>query len=241
MGGIETNPNTALPASLFTKTDYRRWETAMYTKTDQTEYPLAKYNLQRINQYNGSSTNGMRDNNISTFHYESTFQGKQNSANWIFYRLSDVLLMKAEAMIQLSEAEDNLYEAFMLVREVFKRANPYAYLNTTSATDSLIFDNFNNKADMTRLVLCERQREFVGEGKRWFDLVRYAQRNGNTVDMLKYLVRKYTDNQKAIQAKLASLKSLFSPIYTNEIKNNSLLKQNEVWGTSESTSKTDNL
>ena len=59
--------------------------------------------------------------------------------------------------------------------------------------------------------------------------------------MLKYLTRKYTDNQRAIEAKLASMKSLFSPIYTNEIKNNPLLKQNEVWGTTESTSRTDNI
>ena len=94
---------------------------------------------------------------------------------------------------------------------------------------------------MTQLVMNERQREFVGEGKRWFDLVRYAQRNGSTVEMLKYLTRKYTDNQRAIEAKLASMKSLFSPIYTNEIKNNPLLKQNEVWGTTESTSRTDNI
>ena len=241
MSGIDTNPNSALPGSIFTKTDYRRWTTSMFTKADQTEYPLAKYNLVMVSQYNGTTTNGMRDNTLSNFIYESSYQGTHNSANWIFYRITDVMLMKAEAMVQISDDEENLHNAFMLVREVFKRSNPYAYQNTTSATDSLNFDNFNNRADMTRLVLSERQREFVGEGKRWFDLVRYAQRNGSTVDMLKLLVRKYTDNQKAIEAKLASLKSLFSPIYTNEIKNNPLLQQNDVWGTSESTSKTDDL
>ena len=238
---VETNPNSVIPASLFTKTDYRKWESARYSRAEQTEYPLAKYNCSRITQYNGTVTTGMRNSTLSTLTFEMTDQGTNNSANWIFYRLSDVVLMKAEAMIQLSEDEENLRAAFQLVREVFKRSNPYAYQNVTNPTDSLNFDNFNNKTSMTQLVMNERQREFVGEGKRWFDLVRYAQRNGSTVEMLKYLTRKYTDNQRAIEAKLASMKSLFSPIYTNEIKNNPLLKQNEVWGTTESTSRTDNI
>jgi len=127
------------------------------------------------------------------------------------------------------------------VREVFKRSNPYAYQNATSATDSLNFDNYSTRESMTQLILNERQREFLGEGKRWYDLVRYAQREGSTVNMLKFLSRKYTDNQNAIKAKLASLKSLFSPIHTNEMKSNSLLHQNEVWGTSENTSRTDEI
>ena len=114
-----------------------------------------------------------------------------NSANWIVYRLSDVVLMKAEALIQISDDEATLKEAFSLVREVFKRSNPYAYQNTTSANDSIDYKQNNTKDAIERLILNERQREFVGEGKRWYDLVRYAQRKGNTVEMLKYLTRKF--------------------------------------------------
>ena len=238
---IENNTANAIPSSLFTKTDYRRWETAMYTAADQTEYPLAKYNYNTSSQYNGTQTSGMRDNTLSTFTQQTTYKGTQNSANWIVYRLSDVVLMKAEALVQLYDDEEHLKEAFNLVREVFKRSNPYAYQNATSPTDSLNFENYSNQTTMTQLVMNERQREFFGEGKRWYDLVRYAQRNGGTTEMLRYLVRKYSDNQDAVRAKLATLPSLFSPIYTNEIKNNPLLHQNEVWGTSESTSRTDNM
>ena len=94
-----------------------------------------------------------------------------------------------------------------------------------------------------RLMLtAERQREFYGEGKRWYDLVRYAQRRGTTEEMLKnFLGRKYTENRNAVFAKLATMQSLFSPIYNNEIKNNSLLHQNSVWSINESSSKTDDL
>lgn len=86
----------------------------------------------------------------------------------------------------------------------------------------------------------ERQREFIGEGKRWFDLVRYSLRHGNTADMLKFLVRKYTSS-KAVQAKLADMQSLFSPVYNKEIKNNNLLYQNGVWSVNETSSRTDEL
>ena len=243
-GGIESNPSREVPTSLYSRTDYRRWSTAMFTKVDQTSYPLAKYNFAELSQGNGTVSSGMRDNNITSFVSSTQTEksrGSMHNGNWIIYRLSDVVLMKAEAMVQLSDETSNLEEAFQLVREVFKRSNPYAYQLTTSANDSLDFKQCDSQDGMTRLILNERQREFVGEGKRWFDLVRYAQRNGGTVEMLKYLTRKYTDNQRAIEAKLGSLNSLFSPIYTNEIKNNDNLKQNEAWGTTENTSKTDDL
>lgn len=244
-GGIEANPNREVPGSLYNRTDYRRWSTAWFTKLDQTSYPLAKYNFTELTQGNGAAdASRMIDNNSTNFTSSTVTdktRGAMNNANWIVYRLSDVVLMKAEAMVQLSDTPENLEEAFKLVREVFKRSNPYAYQQSTSPNDSLDFKQCNTQDGMTRLILNERQREFVGEGKRWFDLVRYAQRNGGTVEMLKYLTRKYTDNQRAIEAKLGSLKSLFSPIYTNEIKNNDLLVQNDAWGTSENTSKTDDL
>ncbi len=241
LGGVDANPNSEIPAYLFTKTDYRRWETAMYTGANQTDYPLAKYTERLISQYNGTAASGMRDNSATTFSSEITRQSNPNSSNWIVYRLSDVVLMKAEAMTQLYTDATNLHEAFDLVDVVFQRSNPAAYDSRAVKEDSIQFSVFNTPEALEHLVLSERQREFFGEGKRWFDLVRYAQRKGNTNEMLKLLTRKYGDSKKAIEAKLSSLKSLFSPIHNNELKNNPLLHQNEVWGTTESTSKTDDI
>ncbi|MBQ2585524.1 MAG: RagB/SusD family nutrient uptake outer membrane protein, partial [Bacteroidaceae bacterium] len=225
------------------KTDYRRYETAMYTGADQTDFPLGKYIESTVTQYNGTSvSSGMKDNSGSTtINVSYSRKSVPLSSNWIVYRLSDVMLMKAEAMSQVYSDEANLKEAFNLVRLIFKRSNPLAYENRPTATDSLDFTAFNTQEGMEALVMQERQREFVGEGKRWFDLVRYAQRRNSTSDMLRMLTRKYGDNKKAIEAKLASMLSLFSPIYTDEIKSNSLLHQNDAWGTEESSSRTDNL
>ena len=243
MGNVETNPNTLSPSNIYTKTDYRRYETAMYTGSDQTDFPMCKYIESKVTQYNGTSTSsGMKDNSGSTaISVSYSLKSVPLSSNWIVYRLSDVILMKAEAMSQIYSDEAHLKEAFNLVRMIFKRSNPLAYENRPTAADSLDFNVFNTSEGIENLVMQERQREFVGEGKRWFDLVRYAQRRNSTTDMLKMLTRKYGDNKKAIEAKLATMLSLFSPIYTSEIKSNSLLHQNEVWGTEESSSRTDNL
>lgn len=154
------------------------------------------------------------------------------------------MLMKAEAISQLYSDEEHLKEAFLLCRHIFRRSNPYAYAtnNMTAKNDSLVFDNFNTQSNLETLIMTERQREFFGEGKRWFDLVRYAQRKGSTADMLKkFLGRKYSENRGAIFAKLSTINSLFSPVYDKQLKANPLLHQNNAWINNESSSKTDDL
>ena len=88
---------------------------------------------------------------------------------------------------------------------------------------------------MLLLVMRERQREFAFEGKRWFDLVRYAlytSVDGTTVKMLddtKFLDKKYTANQEQYRAKMGTINSLFYPIAKREMDTNPLLVQNEAY------------
>lgn len=244
--GFETSPNSTGPSSLFTKTDMRKWEDATWVGADQTEYRVNKYIASDVMQGKKGVVGLnqlMTDNTASDFEAVYTNRSTDN-ANWIFYRLSDVMLMKAEAISQLYTDEANLREGFTLVRHIFKRSNPYAYSTTNSnaSNDSLNFETFSTPEGLEALVMAERQREFFAEGKRWFDLVRYAQRKGSTTEMVKnFLGRKYSENKNAIVSKLSTLESLFSPIYESEIKNNPLLKQNSVWKTNENTSKTDEI
>lgn len=244
--GISTGANTTDGSAVFTKTDYRRWESIRWTAVGQSEFNIGKFTATGVTQLNGSTNQYVTNNSETNLSVTYTMRSVSNlNSNWIVYRMSEVYLMKAEALTQISESadEENLYKAFNYVREVFKRSNPYAYqkTNSTAKDDSLKFESFNTPETLEKLVMLERQREFIGEGKRWYDLVRYALRRGRTTEMLDLLTRKYASNSKAIKAKLATMQSLFSPVYNEDIKNNSLLYQNGVWAVSESSSQTDKI
>ncbi len=231
---------------VFSKTDYRRWNSFIFTST-QESFNIAKYVYSTITQQGPLSKDAYltsnKDKSLTTGNIGQSVRST-NNANWIFYRMSDVFLMKAEAISQRYDDEENLTEGFHYVRDVFKRSNPYAYdkqHNTNARNDSLKPESFKTQEALERLVLNERQREFYGEGKRWFDLVRYALRRGGTAEMLKIYSKKKTDDMNSIKVKLAHIQSLFSPIYNTEIKNNSWLYQNGVWSVNETSSRTEDL
>ena len=158
---------------------------------------------------------------------------KSNDANFIVYRASDVILMLADALNELSEARDTQdtlrQEAFTLTNSVFRRSNPKLEERFIPT-----YDNYNVKGDMRSFILRERQREFYGEGKRWFDLVAYAYKTGTTSSMLTLLAPKFGGYASAVKAKLATMNSLFNPIYREEMKVNTALKQNPAWPDNES-------
>jgi hypothetical protein len=74
---------------------------------------------------------------------------------WILYRLSDVILMRAEALVKLNMTDD----AIPLLNQIRNRAG----LPNTTAT---------SPDDVARAIQKERLYELCFEGKRWYDLVR---------------------------------------------------------------------
>ncbi len=110
-----------------------------------------------------------------------------NRNNYIIYRMSDALLIKAEAVAALkSKGELNNVKVDKLCNALRRRAYmPYlrdAAQLSTSLDKVETYDASKLAPTGTSdidLVMNERMLEFVGEGKRWFDLVRYAERNGN--------------------------------------------------------------
>ena len=85
---------------------------------------------------------------------------------------------------------------------------------------------------MQKLVLQERQRELAFEGKRWFDLVRKALRDGKTKEMLDIMLDvKYETGKDAIESKMSAMDCMFFPIQEREIKTNPLLTQNPAYET----------
>ena len=174
------------------------------------------------------------------------------SQNYIFYRLSDVMLMKAEAMTQLA-ADDNdiiLREAFNLVQAV----NSRSIYEGSLSSDSLRWASYNTKTNMETLVLNERLRELCFEGKRWYDLMRYNYRHvegidysttlynqeqqgknfvNNYTNMLNLVVRKYTSGAQAAAAKMRTEPYLYMPVIQSEIDVNSNLRQNPAYSSND--------
>lgn len=94
----------------------------------------------------------------------------QQDANFILYRVADVILMKAEAMIMMGDAY--WAEAVRLINKIRVRAgiSPYIEENDQFA-DAVAAES---EVSLMTELLNQRALEFVGEGKRWYDLLRLA-------------------------------------------------------------------
>ena len=205
--------------AVFKKTDGRLYEAS---ELDNSRYAITKYVRSSVSFSNQNITKEADLNLAST-------RRSSGDANWIFYRLSDMLLIKAEAEIQ--KGEDNYPAAFMLINTVNKRAND---VTSSARSDTLkMVDYISSKASMEELLLEERQREFMFEGKRWFDLVRIARRDGNNTRLVSLASRKYIENVNAIKIKLADPNIIYFPYAKNELKVNPLLVQNPAFGNEE--------
>lgn len=162
----------------------------------------------------------------------------RNKSNWIVYRLSDVMLMKAEALaammgneVELTEQDQNyLNEAFKLVNAVNKRSVAQV---ESSLSDTLQASNYLTKEAITSLVLAERQRELMFEGKRWYDLVRAARRNGSTRVLTDAVQAKYTSGSAAIINKLQKMDAIYWPYNNDELKVNKNITQNPAFSSGE--------
>ena len=87
---------------------------------------------------------------------------------------------------------------------------------------------------MLKLVLDERRREFMFEGKRWFDLVRRSRLDGNTAYLVSCVKSLYPPEQaNAISIKMADMNIIYFPYNRDEMKVNPLLKQNSAYNNGE--------
>ncbi|WP_167612239.1 RagB/SusD family nutrient uptake outer membrane protein [Maribellus sediminis] len=150
----------------------------------------------------------------------STYFYRNVTANWIVYRLSEIYLMKAEAMIQL---ESNKEQAIELINTIYMRSN------VEEDELGLIADNYSTKLKLDELYMRERQRELMFEGKRWFDLMRMARRVDSPAPLLSYVTKKFTGGSSGEANKMSVMEALYLPVHTDELKANSALVQNEFY------------
>lgn len=222
--GSDNNPRGNFTVPLFIANDNTVFvNTPEITDVRRKDYIKAKdaSGFYPIFKYTGKSR---FENSIgnSEYYYRSS---QTDSPNWIFYRLTDIMLMKAEALVQLSRTNtEDQRKALDIVNTVYLRSNP-------TIIDSLSISNYQTKKELEELVLVERQRELMFEGKRWFDLMRMARRDGKTDRLIKLVIRKSEENSSVLSSKLKDMNALYWPISESELKANPRLKQNPFYET----------
>ena len=207
------------------KSDIRRASFTDQNGPEQDVFPIAKYTTRSTRVGSNSTT---ADGGQAEYFNTNTDGGTHYYwQNVILYRITDVMLMEAEARAYRADSiKNDLPEAFKLVKAVYYRSNKGG--KGVGARDSISVSM--NPANVQDAVYKERQRELCFEGKRWFDLVRMALHDGTTNNMLNIMVpHKYESNQSAIKSKMASIDALFFPIAESVLKTDTMLVQNPVY------------
>lgn len=144
-----------------------------------------------------------------------------SSLNYIIIRYADVLLMKAEALVELNS---NLDEARILVNQVRAKAarsvdssyspvdcNPMIANYAVGQYSATAWDqNYARKA-----VRHERRVELAMEGLRWFDLLRW----GNAVEVVNKYYQFEAEYQPYYSGASLSADELYFPIPLNQKDN----------------------
>ncbi|MFC3196065.1 RagB/SusD family nutrient uptake outer membrane protein [Parapedobacter deserti] len=114
----------------------------------------------------------------------------------VLTRLEDIVLLRAEALAVLGERQG----AIDLLNEIRTRRGLDPY-------------NEDINGDLINTIFLERQRELMGEGHRWYDLVRY---------------NRIRPSHPAI-SQLINNGGIFWPVAQNLLRQNNQLTQNAYW------------
>ena len=228
--------------TLFASTDLRYYAACYYPSTAEESYDIRKI----ISDSRIESKSMMK--NREAYDYAGM------DRNYNVYRLTDVMLMKAEALLQQVDTtldattQQNLLRVpFTIIQEVNKRA-----LYQEDQADSMKWATFKglNRDQFEKLLLQERMREFCFEGRRWYDLMRYNYRHmtgvdysrlmvqqvdegkalpANSTEMLELATRMRGTEASGVKAKMANEAYLYMPVPNRDIIICPLLRQNPAY------------
>lgn len=140
----------------------------------------------------------------------------QRDAHMIYFRYADILLNKAEALAELG----NFTESNNYINEILQRASlAPAYF----AQDILTFRT---------VILEQRAKEFALEGKRWFDILRFAKRNHfENKQLIINMILEGADvkQRPVLRSRVLDTMSYFLPIQQGELDHNPSLVQNPFY------------
>ncbi len=203
----------------------------------ETEFNSPSVFLEKDSRIHESMYNEAQGLSIAKYVYYSIVPGEEDGvygylqpshgdlANWIFYRVSEIMLIRAEALIYQmsddgSERDEELRsEAIALIKAVDTRS--------IEGGQSPSYDEYNTKSLLIDLVYRARRRELMFEGKRWFDLVRRSIRDGNTTYLRSQVQNKYSSATTA--NKFGDFNAVYLPYNHNEVVVNENLQQNPAY------------
>jgi len=123
------------------------------------------------------------------------------------YRLADVLLLRAEALNRTGDADG----ALTIVNSIRSRVGYTADSKTETVGDVVSVEN---------LILKERQLEFMGEGKRWFDLMR----TDNVLNVMNDVMKQRQTDYHVDVTGFTDAGRIKFPIYYKEFEANPALR-----------------
>lgn len=148
------------------------------------------------------------------------------SSDIIISRAADIHLLLAEAYNRMGDPTSQKY-ALILINQGFNKENPKpapfarwannlgirgrAYLKSRVVPDSLSTDSITLVIE--DMIIAERALELAFEGKRWFDLVRVAERRNDPSFLADKVAAKYagTSQYEAIRNKLMNPANWYLP------------------------------
>lgn len=220
--------------------DVKKLDARMYENASLDAECIVKYVYKNVTIVAGTSSTPSATISVP-FGYDTGKKVHYNGSNWIIYRLPDIMLLKAEALCQKMQEGSTqevieynrplLDEAFFLVNAINKRS-----LCQTPLKDTLVRDDYTTKVQMEELVMKERQRELMFEGKRWYDLVRRSMRDGNTDELVKAAQNRDGVDGSYLGTFFSKMDAIFWPYNIEETKVNKNLVQNPAFSSGENQS-----
>ncbi len=155
-------------------------------------------------------------------------------ANFIIYRVADVMLMKALALTM--KGENNWMEAVSLINRVRNRAalDNFRGIDLQASDAQAQIDQLG-ELTIIEEILNQREMEFMAEAKRWYDLLwfgRVANGKYKTQFISKVMEGNQTTNSQWIQSVLQDENAWYMPIPQADIEHNKLLEQNPYYSSS---------
>ncbi|MDR0572642.1 MAG: RagB/SusD family nutrient uptake outer membrane protein [Tannerella sp.] len=142
-------------------------------------------------------------------------------ANYIIYRMADVMLMKAEALIW--KGTDSWPEALNIINQIRNRS----YLNNLD-----ISLDETDEQGLLEVLLNERDIELAAEGKRWYDLLRFGKSKNykyKSIFIEMIVENNSSVNDSWIRSTLKNDYAWYLPVSQDEIEVNDLLEQNPYY------------